>query len=167
MDRDVFWLVPAAEYRKPLLRLIMDLAAAHGAPVFGPHVTLGAMRSDDLPAFDAMLARLEGMSSPELKTAGIETGSDFPHSLFMTFAPSDMLDELMAAFPFPSRRQAHLSLLYCPPEKRDARVCGAAEVPFPTIEFDQVWVVPMTGVVRTGEDVTRWQATERIRLSRQ
>lgn len=166
MDRNVFWLVPAAEYRKPLLRLIMDLAAAHGASVFGPHVTLGTMRSDDQPAFDAMHTRLEGMSSLELETAGIETGSDFTHSLFLTFAPSDTLGELMAAFPFPSGYEPHLSLLYCLPEKRDVDVCEAIQVPFPVIGFDQLWVVPMAGVVRTGEDVTGWQASERIRLSR-
>jgi len=164
MDRDVFWLVPAAGYRKPLLRLIMDLAAAHDAPVFAPHVTLGSVRSGDRTAFDAMRAVLERTAPVTLESTGIETGSSFTRSLFLGFAPCDALSELMAAFPFPSEHEPHLSLLYCPPEQREAEV-GDLTNPFPTIEFDQMWVVPMTGVVRTGGDVTGWQASERIRLS--
>ena len=94
----------------------------------------------------------------------IQTGSEFTHSLFLTFAASDSLTELMAAFPFPSGHEPHLSLLYCPPEQRGPGVRDLA-VPFPAIEFDQVWIVPMAGVVRSGEDVTGWQASERVRLS--
>jgi len=164
MDREVFWLVPATEYRKPLLRLIMVLAAAHGAPVFGPHLTLGAMGSDDQTAFDAVRKRLKETGPLELETARIETGTEFTHSLFMSFVASDSLTELMAAFPTPSEHDPHLSLLYCPPEQHEPAVRDLA-VPFPAIEFDEVWIVPMAGVVRSGEDVTGWQASERIRLS--
>ena len=164
MDRKVFWLVPAAEYREPLLRMITELAAAHGAPVFGPHLTLGAMGSDDQSAFDAVRKRLKGPAPLELKTVRIQTGSEFTHSLFLTFASSDSLTELMAAFPIHSEYEPHLSLLYCPSEQHGPAVRDLT-VPFPAIEFDEVWIVPMAGVVRSGEDVTGWQASERVRLS--
>lgn len=165
MDRNVFWLVPAAEFRKPLLRLITDLAGAHHAPVFAPHVTLGALRSNDQPGFDDMCTRLERTVPLKLEAAGIETGREFTHCLFVNFARSLALEALVASFPHATRIEPHLSLLYCPPEKRNTGVCDAVDIPFPVIEFNQVWVVPMAGVVRTSEDVTGWQASERIPLS--
>lgn len=165
MDRSVFWLVPAAEFRKPLLKIITDLAVVHDAPLFAPHVTLGAAPSDDEAALSRMRERLIKTKPVELTSTGVQTGSEFTHSLYLDFAASRTLDELMAACPFPSGRTPHLSLLYCSPSQRDDRVCDAVEIPFEVIGFDEAWIVPMTGLVRAAEDVTRWQASERIRLS--
>lgn len=164
MHRVVHWLIPAPSFREEIEREINELAREHGAPVFTPHVTLGAINADDGARLESVADILAGTPALTLEIAGVKTGRSFSHCLFVEFTASEPLSRLMAVFSQTTGVEPHLSLLYCPPERRGSDVVNRVSLPFDCIAFDQVWQVPMSGSVTGMEDVAAWRPGGRIPL---
>jgi 2'-5' RNA ligase len=162
------WLVPApGPERDRLARVIADLAAGHGGPVFAPHVTL-ARNLDAAPdAVAGVLAAVTAGVPPfEVTLTGAGYEPVFFRSLYLRAEPSAQLAALRAAAeealglePAPD---PHLSLLYSdlPPDRKPAIAAGLGLALPLTIRVDaaEVW-----GDFRA--PVPQWRRLARVPLA--
>lgn len=160
--RASLWLVPAEPARSVLRQRISELAVAHSAPGFEPHVTLASGDADD----DALAPAVEELAAtwPPLRLVAGPTdhGDERFKALFVRFADeriAALAEALCARLGWRFDRPAldpHLSLLYVaglPLEERRElarRVTFAGEA----LEFDTLAAMrPAAGL----DDVARWQ----------
>jgi 2'-5' RNA ligase len=162
------WLVPApGPERDRLARVIADLAAGHGGPVFAPHVTL-ARNLDAGPdaVAEVLTAVTAGVPPFEVTLTGTGYEPVFFRSLYLRAEPSAQLAALRAAAeealglePAPD---PHLSLLYSdlPPDRKPAIAAGLGLALPLTIRVDaaEVW-----GDFRA--PVPRWRRLARVPLA--
>ena len=165
------WLVPApGPEQDRLARVIADLAAGYGGPVFAPHVTLAGVTAAVPDAVAGVLAEVTAGVAPfevTLTEAGWEPA--FFRALYLRAEPSARLSALREA----ARRalclepapDPHLSLLYADlDEERKPGLAAGLEpsgVVLPmTIRVDaaEVW-----GDFR--EDAGRWRRLARVPLA--
>jgi 2'-5' RNA ligase superfamily len=165
------WLVPAPGPEKDrLARVIADLAAAYGGPVFAPHVTLAGVTPAAPDAVAGVLAEVTAGVAPfevTLTEAGWEPA--FFRALYLRAGPSARLSALREAARRALRLEPapdpHLSLLYADlDEERKPGIAaglGRFGVALPmTIRVDaaEVW-----GDFR--EDAGRWRRLARVPLA--
>jgi len=164
------WLVPAAgPVRDRLAGIIAGLAAAHGAPVFAPHVTMAGVVESSPDAAALALGRLVA-GVPPFEVALTEVGyePEFFRSLYLRAEPPAILTALHDAgqrawaLDGPPYRP-HLSLLYARhlPEERKPAIAGALGLALPvTIRIDaaEIWA-------DFRDDVTRWRRVARVPLA--
>jgi 2'-5' RNA ligase len=145
------WLLPGPRERKFFQAIISRLAAEFDAPVFQPHLTLGAFR-----AGSALPSSIETIS---LAPIGVFSESIFTKTLFIRFDFTDSLRKLRASLGLGGRRyDPHLSLLYSrlpPRKKRD--LAKSISLPFPIVRFDQITLVRCLSPTRTKAEVQSWR----------
>ena len=127
------WLVPAAgAERDRLTGAIGRLAAAHGGPVFAPHVTLaGAFEASEAAVARGLEALVAGVPPFEVRLAEFGHEPAFFRSLYLRAEPSARLVALHQAgleawgLDAPPYRP-HLSLLYSdlPEDRKPALIEG-------------------------------------------
>jgi|SRR3954449_9937621 2'-5' RNA ligase len=162
------WLVPApGPERDQLARVIADLAAGHGGPVFAPHVTLARNLDAEPDAVAGMLAPVMATVPPfAMRLTGIGYEPVFFRSLYLRAEPSAPLTALREAAeralglePAPD---PHLSLLYAdlPPDRKPAIAAGLGLALPMTIRVDaaEVW-----GDFRA--PVPQWRRLARVALA--
>lgn len=157
-----YWCLPCADDAQRYSAFIEALAAAQGAPVFAPHMTLATLRhaEDDL---SDVTAALKGLVLQPLETGGTEV---FTTSLFVRFQASDALlaaRSRMEALPGFRQGRAfdpHLSLCYGPsPDLTPLRPALHALLARP-VRFDRLAAVDITLPVETYEDVAGWRVAK-------
>ena len=162
------WLVPAAgPVRDRLAGIIARLAAAHGAPVFAPHVTMAGVVECSRDAAALVLGRLvAGVPPFEVTLTGVGYEPEFFRSLYLRAEPPAILTALHEAGERawdlnPAPYRPHLSLLYSQlPEERKPAIADALGLALPvTIRIDaaEVWA-------DFTDDVTRWRRVARVPL---
>lgn len=164
-----FWLIPSEPARSSLARSIADLAHAHAAPAFTPHVTLFSGQCSE-PVTAALcrrvLERAPLLAPVEARVTGIGHSEAFFKTVFLELAADDALVTLRAqvrdrfsalghvssAKPF----QPHLSLIYkrCSPADR-APIVSAIQAPSVIACGALAAVVPGSG---TWGDVAAWRS---------
>lgn len=157
-----YWCVPEETEARAFEAVISALAAAQGAPVFAPHLTLATLTR---PATDLrdVLAALSGLT---LTPAGLDGTPVFTTSLFMRFTPSDDLLKaraLMAAMPaFRESRpfDPHLSLCYGPPPSLGPHRQAIGALFARPVRFNRLAAMDVSLPVATHEDVAGWRMRE-------
>jgi 2'-5' RNA ligase len=162
------WLVPApGPERDRLARVITDLAAGYGGPVFAPHVTLAGVIPAVPDAVAGVLAEVTAGVTPfEVTLTGVGWEPVFFRSLYLRAEPSARLTALREAARRALRLEPapdpHLSLLYADldEERKPAIAAGLALALPMTIRVDaaEVW-----GDFR--EDAGRWRRLARVPLA--
>jgi 2'-5' RNA ligase len=162
------WLVPApGPERDRLARVIADLAAGYGGPVFAPHVTLARTLDAEPDAVASVLAEVTAGVAPFAMTlTGIGYEPVFFRSLYLRAEPSAQLTALRVAAERALHLQPapdpHLSLLYADlaPDRKPAIAAGLGLALPMTIRVDaaEVW-----GDFR--EDAGRWRRLARVQLA--
>ncbi len=162
------WLVPAPGPEEDrLARVIADLAAGYGGPVFAPHVTLAGVTPAAPDAVAGVLAEVTAGVAPfevTLTEAGWEPA--FFRALYLRAEPSARLSALREAARRALRLEPapdpHLSLLYADlDEERKPGIAAGLGLVLPmTIRVDaaEVW-----GDFR--EDASRWHRLARVPLA--
>ncbi len=114
------WMVPSGEAHERLQDLISGLAAAHGTPVFRPHVTLLGGLTAPLRQIEAKATRLASSLRPFMvRFSGIGHADEYYRCLFLRVRKTRdvMAANAMAreAFDRVGDRpfMPHLSLMYC------------------------------------------------------
>lgn len=167
-----FWLLPAEPDERRLTALIRRLAAEHGAPVFGPHVSLDVARLDSDESADAILDRLARSHAPVDAVAGpTRHGPDLFRSLYVPVR-GDALGPLHeatralcrhpdSAFQF----QPHLSLMYkVVAEPVRAELVASESLTGQRIRFDRVAVVFPARRAEDFSDIEGWRVVARQML---
>jgi len=160
-----YWLVPAETDGEVLAEIMCDLAGwIIDAPIFDPHVTLysgpfGA--TDNVPAILESATR--GLSEITLRSTGLAHSAQFTKTLFVEFAPDEMLSQISTALKEQSSQlgdyelKPHLSLVYAnlSTEVRE-HFARQKSVP-PRVRFDRVRAILSQGPTHTREDVDAWR----------
>lgn len=170
--RCAFWLVPAAEDRSRLQRLIDDLASRYDGPTFVPHVTLyvADIADDESPA-EMMVEAAHGVRPDVWPVSGCGSSARFTKTLFLTFNHhprfSSITEGLRDAGRSPSDYilEPHLSLLYAEvPEAERRTLEKLTLLPREPITFSELWAVAVPATVRERADVECWEDLCRINL---
>ena len=165
------WLVPApGPERDRLARVIADLAAGHGGPVFAPHVTLARSLDAEPDAVAGMLAAVTAGVPPfAVRLTGIGYEPVFFRALYLRAEPSARLTALRAAAeralglePAPD---PHLSLLYAdlPPDRKPAIAAGLGLLGLDLPMTIRVDVAEVWGDFRA--PVPQWRRLARVPLA--
>ncbi|MFN4024333.1 MAG: 2'-5' RNA ligase family protein [Hyphomonas sp.] len=157
-----YWCLPREEDAAACAAVIGALAAAQGAPVFVPHLTLATLTvgARDLSAVTQVLRGLA------LTPLGLDGNGVFTTSLFVRFAPSDQLlaaRRRMEALPDFRKGRAfdpHISLCYGPPPDLEAQRGAIAALLSRPMRFDRLAAVELFLPVETYEDVAGWTVRE-------
>jgi 2'-5' RNA ligase len=157
-----FWLMPAAGEREFFRSIVRQLATAHDAPVFEPHVTLAAGDFEEQRA----LASLEEISvrAIRLRVHAIHFSDAFTKTVFVQFQPCSLAADLSAtiAQAVGSRGgyhfDPHLSLIYkAMPEEQKKSIAAGIQLPFTEVSFDSVRVITGPAHTSSRADVEAWR----------
>jgi hypothetical protein len=152
-----YWCLPCAADSTRFSAVIQQLAAAQGAPVFEPHLTLGSLAE----ASD-MAGITESLSGLSLDPVGIDGTEAFTTSLFVRFAATPALltaRERMARMPGSQAGRTfdpHVSLCYGPPPGSHNPEDVQALLRRP-VRFDRLAAVRVTLPVSTHKQVAKWR----------
>lgn len=168
-----FWLLPAEPDEARLTALIRRLAAEHGAPVFGAHVSLDVARLDPDELADAILDRLARGHGPVDAVAGpTRHGPDLFRSLYVPVR-GKALGALHQATRALCRHPdtdfqflPHLSLMYrVVPESVRAGLAARESLAGQRIVFDRVAVVCPARRAEDFSNVEGWRVMARRKLA--
>jgi 2'-5' RNA ligase len=166
-----YWLIPAQPHRAELEREIAGLAQKLNAPTFTPHVTIYAGPAGAESATDVIASAVAGLEPFTLDPVGIEHSAKFTKTLYVEFAPSEVLAKLstrlraLSSTPAEYHLQPHLSLAYQHmPEEQRADLARTAFVPGSPVRFDEVYAVLCPSSNDSAEDVRSWRTVTRHRL---
>ncbi|MFN7054853.1 2'-5' RNA ligase family protein [Hyphomonas sp.] len=157
-----YWCLPDETEAAPIEAVIAALAAAQGAPVFAPHLTLATLTQ---PATDLgdVLRALRGLT---LAPIGLDGTAVFTTSLFIRFAASEALLQaraMMTALPgFRESRpfDPHLSLCYGPPPDLAPHHSAIDALLTHPLRFNRLAAMEVSLPVETHEDVAGWRIAE-------
>ncbi len=147
----ILWLVPAEPARAFFRETIRRLAKEHDAPLFEPHLTLGAGAPAQLSQINA--------GPITLPILGLHTSDSFTKTLFVRFQPTSPLGQLRHSLGMEADGfEPHLSLLYCEvPDRSKRDLAAALPLPFPTVTFNAVAAIRCPAEVATRADVEAWE----------
>jgi len=153
-----YWCLPCAADSTRFSAVIRQLAAAQGAPVFEPHLTLGSLAE----ALD-MAGITESLSGLSLDPAEIGSTEAFTTSLFVRFTATPALlkaRERMARLPGSQAGRTfdpHVSLCYGPPPPGSHSREDVQALLRKPVRFDRLAAVRVTLPVSTHKQVAEWR----------
>ncbi len=170
LHRISYWLMPVAEERGRLAKIITRLAGIIGGPVFAPHVTVysGPAGPGDDPGL--VLQGAGGGNGGELllRCTGLQFSEEFTKACFLSFAPDPRLMRICEAIRENSchseiyHLKPHLSLFYGNLTRQDReRIRKLVEIPG-TVRFGGLTAMAISSPVRTGKDVRAWRRLESL-----
>ena len=158
-----YWLIPSEPAHSFFQWIINDLARRYDAPVFEPHVTVhvGADQADTAAKALGSVAR--ECKPVGLTRLGIGQSDEFIKTLFVQFAISaelrEIIDIIREAGNDSSQYELkpHLSLLYknLAPATR-SQLAASITVPFSEISFDSLQAIRCVSPTQTVTDVESW-----------
>ena len=153
-----YWCLPCAADFARFSAVIRQLAAAQGAPVFEPHLTLGSLAE----ASD-MAGIAESLSGLSLDPVEIDGTEAFTTSLFVRFAATPALltaRERMARLPGGEAGRTfdpHVSLCYGPPPSGSGIREDVQALLRSPVRFDRLAALRVTLPVSTHQQVKEWR----------
>jgi 2'-5' RNA ligase len=159
-----YWLVPAEPARSHFLTVIADLAGRFDAPIFEPHVTLyvtGAGNDDPKAVLNETFRNIKPL---HLSIIAINYSDEFTKTLFVEFAPNDLLGSLNRKLRAASASQReyrlnpHLSLIYKTMSlETKAQLANSLRLPFDEVRFDSAKAVVSAAKIESRADVEAWR----------
>jgi len=167
-----FWLLPSEPLATRLRGLIAELAAAHDAVAFEPHVTLYCGASDDATT-RAALDRISAQFGPaQLVFARLEASEEYAKTLFIRFEESaaarDMSETArrLCANASDYMLNPHLSLIYKRmPEARKRQIMASLELPRGGYVFDRVRAIETEAPLAERDQIRRWRVVGECSLA--
>ncbi len=157
-----YWCVPCAEDAAAFEAVICELAAAQGAPVFAPHLTLATLAE----AADDLGGVLNALAGLQLRPSGIDTAGTFTMSLFVRFEATPGLlaaRRIMEGFPgFAAGRpfDPHISLCYGPPPAGTAPDRQISHLLAAPVRFNRLVAMNVPARAETYDDVAAWSVRQ-------
>ena len=168
-----YWLIPAQPHKQWFAELIRSLAARFDAPIFEPHVTIYAARTEAAGRPAAALEEAtRGIRGVTLHVRELRISRAFTKSLFVEFARSEALASVSNALknstPAASdyELKPHLSLIYKsldPTEKQS--LADSIAIPFSGIFFDEIKAIIGHASTVNREDIESWRVIAARKLT--
>ncbi len=161
-----YWCMPCAEDAATYAAVIRTLAAAQGAPLFAPHLTLGTLAE----AAEDVAGALSALAGLRLRPVGVDGTAAFTTSLFVRFEATagllaarrllEDMDGFMPGRPF----DPHISLCYGPPPARKAMDRDIAALLAAPVRFDRLVAMTIGDRVETHDDVAAWRVRQTLAI---
>jgi len=158
------WLVPAARDKRYVAKIISDLAKAHSAPKFFPHITIYSGITRYSLALDAVRG-CKGMPKLTAQAKAIRTSNYLWKTLYVEVKPNAKLSKLHLA----CRQRLgehvryefapHMSLIYKKMEKKEKNQLAKSLRMKCTFSFDRVVLI------QSSSKVSEWKRLASVRLS--
>jgi hypothetical protein len=164
-----YWLIPATSERELFRKLIRILAREFDAPLFEPHLTLFA--TSENPTSPKKILQNIDARPIRLRIRGIAFSPKYTKTLFVRFAPSKSLENIVADVGDAVKAQVnvprdpHVSLVYKKlPKRTKEELVSAMKFPLREVLFDSIKAVRSSSPTETAADVKAWRVVAARRL---